>query len=140
MGYNPANYQVKEGIDMVSPELIKIAENYGNVALWLSAASSALMLICLLFYNYNKKKHAEVIAQLKATSVNSEEIANEQGSLNMLEDVVDGTKEEKVCVSEEGVETETASEEATTDEVPQEQDQNEEQLNKEEDSSKSEFE
>lgn len=140
MGYNPANYQVKEGIDMVSPELIKIAENYGNVALWLSAASSALMLICLLFYNYNKKKHAEVIAQLKATSVNSEEIANEQGSLNMLEDVVDGTKEEKVCVSEEGLETETASEEATTDEVPQEQDQNEEQLNKEEDSSKSEFE
>ncbi|MDE6276152.1 MAG: MFS transporter [Clostridia bacterium] len=89
MKFNPANYQVVEGSNnILSEELIKIAENYGNVALWMSAVSSALMLICLLFYDLNKKKHAEIVEQLKATAINAEEIANEQGSLNMLEDVV----------------------------------------------------
>ncbi|MDE7070985.1 MAG: MFS transporter [Clostridia bacterium] len=128
MGFNPSNYKVVEGTDnILSPELIKIAENYGNVALWMSAISGILMLICLLFYNLNKKKHAEVVAQLKANAVNAEEIAQEQGSLNMLENVVDGTKEEKIAESEENVDTlleetlteETAIEE-TTDIVPPE--------------------
>lgn len=139
MHFNPANYQVVEGAENVlSPELIKIAENYGNVALWLSAVSSALMLICLLFYNYDKKKHADVMAQLKENAVNSEEIANEQGSLNMLEDVVDGTKEEKVDASGDDVETETAQEETMTDEVPQEQEKTTAEQN--DDPSKSNFE
>ena len=137
MGFNPYNYQVTDTVTTASPELIKIAENYGNVALWLSTVSSALMLICFLFYNYNKKKHAEVVAQLKATSVNSEEIANEQGSLNMLENVVGGVKEEKVDVSDGNADTVTASEETTTDEVPQEQ--NEISSEQEDDSSKSDF-
>ena len=127
MGFNPYNYQVTDTVTTATPELIAIAENYGNVALWMSAISGILMLICLLFYNLNKKKHAEVVAQLKANAVNAEEIAQEQGSLNMLENVVDGTKEEKVAESEENVDTlleETSTEETaieeTTDIVPPE--------------------
>lgn len=80
MGFNPANYQVKEGADnILAPELIDIANRYGNVALWISAASSALMLICLTFYNLDKKKHAQIVAQLKENAVNADEIAREAG-------------------------------------------------------------
>lgn len=134
MGYNPYNYQVVEGSDnILSPELIKIAENYGNVALWMSAVSSALMLICLLFYDLNKKKHAEIVAQLKATAVNADEIAQEQGSLNMLENVVDGIKEEKIAETEENVETlsEETSTEETTDIVPPESGKEQEEAQEE---------
>ncbi len=134
MGYNPYNYQVVEGSDnILSPELIKIAENYGNVALWMSAVSSALMLICLLFYDLNKKKHAEIVAQLKATAVNADEIAQEQGSLNMLENVVDGIKEEKIAETEENVETlsEETSTEETADIVPPESGKEQEEAQEE---------
>lgn len=134
MGYNPYYYQVVEGSDnILSPELIKIAENYGNVALWMSAVSSALMLICLLFYDLNKKKHAEIVAQLKATAVNADEIAQEQGSLNMLENVVDGIKEEKIAETEENVETlsEETSTEETTDIVPPESGKEQEEAQEE---------
>ncbi len=134
MGYNPYNYQVVEGSDnILSPELIKIAENYGNVALWMSAVSSALMLICLLFYDLNKKKHAEIVAQLKATAVNADEIAQEQGSLNMLENVVDGIKEEKIAETEENVETllEETSTEETTDIAPPESGKEQEEAQEE---------
>ena len=88
MGFNPANYQKPLGVDKyyLSEELIEIAENYGNVALWISVASSALMLICLLFYNLSKKKHAEIVEQIKATAVNAEEIKQEEGSLHFLQD------------------------------------------------------
>ncbi len=92
MGFNPANYQVPaDTADMgiLSEELIGIAENYGNVALWISAASSALMLICLFFYNLDKKKHAQIVEQLKANAVNAQEIAEEEGSLDILENVVE---------------------------------------------------
>ena len=123
MGFNPYNYQVTDTVTTVSPELIKIAENYGNVALWMSAASSALMLICLLFYNLNKKKHAEIVEQLKATAVNAEEIKQEEGSLNMLEDVVGGEYVEQ----DESADDVNVTEEATTEEAdditPQEQDE-----------------
>ena len=134
MGYNLYCYQVVEGSDnILSPELIKIAENYGNVALWMSAVSSALMLICLLFYDLNKKKHAEIVAQLKATAVNADEIAQEQGSLNMLENVVDGIKEEKIAETEENVETlsEETSTEETTDIVPPESGKEQEEAQEE---------
>ncbi|MDE7336491.1 MAG: MFS transporter, partial [Clostridia bacterium] len=97
MKFNPANYQVPEGVTgevILSPENIQIAENYGNVALWISVVSSALMLICLIFYDLDKKKHAEIVEQLKSTAVNIEEMAKEEGSLNFLEDVTD-TKEDK---------------------------------------------
>ena len=105
MGFNPANYQVKEGADNVlTPELIEIAEKYGNVALWLSVVSSALMLICLIFYNLDKKKHAAIVEQLKATAVNANEIESEKGSLNML-DMSNGEIDEQ-----EGQENETTQE------------------------------
>lgn len=98
MNFNPANYQVPEGATTVvlSDELIQIAENYGNVALWISAASSALMLICLLFYDLNKKKHAEIIRQLKETAVNANEIASEEGTLNILGSDAQDNAEDKV--------------------------------------------
>ncbi|MDE6372099.1 MAG: hypothetical protein K2L61_00995, partial [Clostridia bacterium] len=102
------------------PELIAIAENYGNVALWMSAISSGLMLICLLFYNLDKKKHAEIVAQLKATAVNAEEIEQEEGDLNILEDVVGDAKENQ----EETNSTADVAEpqEEADDITPQEQD------------------
>lgn len=95
MGFNPANYQVVAGeSNVLSEGLIHAAERYGNIALWMSVVSSALMLICLLFYNLDKKKHAEVIAKLKATAVNANDIAKDEGSLNLLENVVDSKDNE----------------------------------------------
>lgn len=93
MGFNPANYQVPEGWDkgvpyVLSDELVTIAEKYGNVALWISVVSSLLMLICLIFYNLDKKKHAKIVEELKEKAVNADEIESEKGSLNMLENVV----------------------------------------------------
>lgn len=110
MGFNPANYLVPDGVEVfvLSPELIEIAENYGNVALWLSAGSGALMLICLLFYTLDKKKHAKIVEQLKATAVNAQEIAEEEGSLNMLENVIKDksskAKEENKTIGEAATE------------------------------------
>ncbi len=46
------------------------------------------MLICLLFYNLDKKKHAEIVQKLKESAVNADEIESEQGKLNMLENVI----------------------------------------------------
>ena len=48
-----------------------------------------MMLICLLFYNLDKKKHAAIVEGLKQTSVNTNEIEDEKGSLDMLENVVE---------------------------------------------------
>ena len=120
MGFNPYNYQVTDTVTTATPELIAIAENYGNVALWMSAISSGLMLICLLFYNLDKKKHAEIVTQLKATAVNAEEIQQEEGDLNILEDVVGDVKENK----EETNSTADVAEpqEGADDITPQEQD------------------
>ena len=81
------------------------------------------MLICLLFYDLNKKKHAEIVEQLKATAVNAEEIKQEEGSLNMLEDVVGGEYVEQ----DESADDVNVTEEVTTEEAdditPQEQDE-----------------
>ena len=103
MGFNPANYQVKEGADnILTPELIEIAENYGNVALWISVASSALMLMCLLFYNLDKKKHAQIVAKLKSSAVNADEIAEEEGTLVIIgsENADNQIAEDEVTVEE----------------------------------------
>jgi Na+/melibiose symporter-like transporter len=91
MGFNPANYQVPEGSDkfILDQHYVEIAENYGNVALWISVVSSALMLICLIFYDLDKRKHAEIVKQLKASAVNADEIAQEEGTLHILEKVTD---------------------------------------------------
>lgn len=96
MGFNPANYQVVEATgglsasqlpqNVLSEEFIAIADRYANVAIWISVASGALMLICLLFYDLNKKKHAEIVKALQENAINAKEIVDEAGSLNLLAD------------------------------------------------------
>ena len=112
MGFNPANYQVPEGSDkfILDQHYVEIAENYGNVALWISVVSSALMLICLIFYDLDKRKHAEIVKQLKASAVNAEEIAQEEGTLHILEKVTD-TEEDNLMkeLSEEINETDDSA-------------------------------
>lgn len=78
LGFNPNNYEIVQGeSNVLSEELINIADKYANIAIWISVASGALMLICLFFYDLDKKKHAKIVAELKANAVNSEEVANE---------------------------------------------------------------
>lgn len=104
MNFNPANYQVVEGSsNVLSTELIQAAENYGNIALWISVVSSALMLICLFFYNLDKKKHAQIVEQLKEISINKDDIESEVGNLSLLENVIDknNNQNEKIEDNEE---------------------------------------
>lgn len=95
MGFNVYNYQVKPptgGIpanelaeNVLSKDLIDIADRYANVAIWISVASGALMLICLFFYDLSKKKHAKIIEEIKENSVNTDEIESEKGDLVLTE-------------------------------------------------------
>ena len=71
--------------NVLSAELVNIADTYGNIALWISVASGALMLIALCFYTLDKKKHAEIVAALEAESVNAESIENEKGKKKLME-------------------------------------------------------
>ena len=66
MGYQPANYfnQIT-----VSDELMKVATNYFNLALWISAISAALMAIAMIFYPLTKKQHAAIVEELKKRSL-----------------------------------------------------------------------
>lgn len=98
MGFNMYNYQIKEGAgglaanmmpeNTLSPELVDIANRYANVAIWISVASGALMLFCLLFYHLSKKQHAQIVADLKKNSVNTDEIEQGVGTLKFLDDEV----------------------------------------------------
>lgn len=72
----------------LSPELVDIANRYANVAIWISVASGALMLFCLLFYHLSKKQHAQIVADLKKNSVNTDEIEQGVGTLKFLDDEV----------------------------------------------------
>lgn len=112
MGFNVYNYQVKPGVgdipanmmpeNVLSQEMIDIANRYANVAIWISVASGALMLICLLFYDLNKKKHAKIIEELKENSVNTEEIEREKGSLVITDlEQINETIEQVVASHEE---------------------------------------
>lgn len=66
MGYQPANYfnQIT-----VSDELMKVATDYFNLALWISAISAALMAIAMIFYPLTKKQHAAIVEELKKRSL-----------------------------------------------------------------------
>lgn len=66
MGYQPANYfnQIT-----VSDELMKVATDYFNLALWISAISAALMAIAMIFYPLTKKQHAAIVEELKKKSL-----------------------------------------------------------------------
>lgn len=75
LGFNPNNYEIVSGSDnILSDELVAIADRYANIAVWISVISGALMLVCLCFYTLDKKKHAAIVAELRANSVNSNEI------------------------------------------------------------------
>ena len=101
VGFNPNNYIITEGANglaanqmpenVLSQELVQTADRYANIAIWISVASGALMLIALCFYTLSKKKHAEAVAELKARSVNTENIESEKGELNLLENVTGST-------------------------------------------------
>lgn len=65
MGYQPSNYF---NVTTVSDELMKIATDYFDLALWISAISAALMAIAMIFYPLSKKEHAKIVEQLKALS------------------------------------------------------------------------
>lgn len=87
LGFNPNNYEIKKGeSNVLSEELVAIADRYADIAIWISVASGVLMLICLSFYSLDKKKHAEIIAELKANSVNSDEIENSASGCDLSVD------------------------------------------------------
>lgn len=65
MGYQPSNYF---NVTTVSDDLMKIATDYFNLALWVSAISAALMAIAMIFYPLSKKEHAKIVEQLKELS------------------------------------------------------------------------
>lgn len=37
------------------------------------------MLICMFFYDLDKKKHAKIVEELKANSINRQEVLSEEG-------------------------------------------------------------
>lgn len=97
VGFNPNNYIITEGANgvpademsenVLSQELIDIADRYSNIAIWISVVSGVLMIIALLFYTLSKKKHAETVLELQAGSVNTAEIVSGAGELDLMEDV-----------------------------------------------------
>lgn len=78
LGFNPNNYEIVQGeSNVLSQELVNIADKYANIAIWISVASGALMLICLFFYDLDKKKHTKIVEELKANAINQEEEVDE---------------------------------------------------------------
>lgn len=92
MGYQPSNYF---NVTTVSDDLMKIATDYFNLALWVSAISAALMAIAMIFYPLSKKEHAKIVEQLK-------ELSAQQHNDNVDGDVVAETVAEGV-VSQDAV-------------------------------------
>lgn len=75
IGFNPNDYEIVSGAsNVLSADVIGRLNTYGNIAMWISVASGALMLFCLFFYTLDKKKHAAIIKELQETSTNAEEI------------------------------------------------------------------
>ena len=96
VGFNPNNYIIREGVNgipanemsdnFLSDGLVAIADRYANIAIWISVASGALMLLMLCFYGLSKKKHAEIVAALKLESVNAVSIEEEKGNMKLFSD------------------------------------------------------
>lgn len=88
VGFNPNDYEIVAGAaNVLSPEKIAIADNYFNIAIWISVISGALMFICLAFYNLDKKKHAEIVAELKQGAVNADTILAEESDVSFMANV-----------------------------------------------------
>jgi Na+/melibiose symporter-like transporter len=69
IGYDPSKYFNNERVD-VPQEILNRATEYFDIALWISIISGILMIAVLLFYNLDKKKYAQIIADLKERKVN----------------------------------------------------------------------
>lgn len=113
MGFNLNDYIItntpnvdpgKDPLNILSQDKIDIANKYFNIAVWISLASAAAMLVCLCFYNLSKKKHAQIMEELKAKSVNSDEIESEAGEgLDVLVEEMEKLEAEKIMAIENGV-------------------------------------
>ena len=97
IGFNPNDYIiVKDATNVLTPELVDVANRYANIATWVSAVSSGLMFIALIMYPLSKKKHAEIVAQLQAESVNADVIEAEAGEgLNKVVEELERKEAEK---------------------------------------------
>ena len=91
MGYQPSNYF---NVTTVSDELMKIATDYFDLALWVSAISAALMAIAMIFYPLSKKEHAKIVEQLKALSAEQHNapIEGEVAEGEPVAETADGTR------------------------------------------------
>ncbi|MDR2047304.1 MAG: MFS transporter [Clostridiales bacterium] len=69
MGYTPNDY-FNKGRTEVPADALSKAINYYDISLWISVISGALLITVLLFYNLDKKKHAQIIRDLKERAVN----------------------------------------------------------------------
>lgn len=88
VGFNPNDYEiVADAANVLSPEKIAIADHYFNIAIWISVISGALMFICLAFYNLDKKKHTEIVAELKQGAVNADTILTEESDVSFMANV-----------------------------------------------------
>ena len=65
MGYQPSNYF---NVTTVSDHLMKVATDYFDIAMWVSAISAALMTRAMILYPLSKKEHAKIVEQLKSLS------------------------------------------------------------------------
>ncbi len=123
MGYQPNNYF---DVQTVSDDLMKIATDYFDLALWVSAISAALMAIAMIFYPLSKKEHAKIVEQLQERSRQEgqytldEEIGKESISDIGLEEATAimnaPSSESFVRESFEESDTETTSEDTLTTE------------------------
>ena len=123
MGYQPNNYF---DVQTVSDDLMKIATDYFDLALWVSAISAALMAIAMIFYPLSKKEHAKIVEQLQERSRQEgqytldEEIGKESISDIGLEEATAimnaHSSESFVRESFEESDTETTSEDTLTTE------------------------
>lgn len=83
VGFNPNDYEiVADAPNILSAEKIAVADQYFNIAIWISVISGALMLICLFFYDLDKKKHAQIVAELQQDAVNADTILSEESDIS----------------------------------------------------------
>lgn len=88
VGFNPNDYEIKAGAgNVLSADKIMVADQYFNIAIWISVISGALMLICLMFYNLDKKKHARILAEIQQDAVNADTILSEESSVSFLDNL-----------------------------------------------------
>lgn len=97
IGFNPNNYTIiKDAPNVLTPELIATADQYFNIATWISFGSGLLMLICMCFYTLSKKKHAAIMAELQANAANKSEIENSSEHFSMNGEEVTTSNDESI--------------------------------------------